>query len=87
MTTRIALSHHFEQFIRAQIESGRYNNVSEVVSAGLRSLEEREQHKKLEALRAAVDLGANSGEGKTVEEVFGSLLEKYRRMMEDNNAC
>ncbi|WP_413726399.1 type II toxin-antitoxin system ParD family antitoxin [Sodalis sp. RH16] len=86
MTTSIALSPHFEEFIRAQIDSGRYNNVSEVVRAGLRSLEEHEQQRKLEALRAAVELGANSGEGKTVEEVFGPLLQKYRRMMEDNKA-
>jgi len=84
MTTSIALSPHFEQFIRAQIESGRYNNVSEVVRAGLRVLEESEQQKALNALRAAVELGVNSGEGKTAEEVFGRLAQKYRRMAEGN---
>ncbi|TCL05023.1 type II toxin-antitoxin system ParD family antitoxin [Sodalis ligni] len=84
MTTSIALSPHFEEFIRAQIDSGRYNNVSEVIRAGLRALEEREQQQKLDALRAAVELGMNSGEGKTAEEVFGRLSQKYRRMMEGN---
>ena len=31
-----ALSDHYERFIRKQLESGRYNNASEVVRAGLR---------------------------------------------------
>ena len=31
MPTSVALSPHFESFIRDQVESGRYNNVSEVV--------------------------------------------------------
>ncbi|GKW40523.1 type II toxin-antitoxin system ParD family antitoxin [Pectobacterium parvum] len=38
----IALSPYFEQFIREQIESGRYNNVSEVIRAGLRALSSTE---------------------------------------------
>ena len=42
MPTSIALSTHFETFIREQIESGRYNNASEVVRAGLRLLEDTE---------------------------------------------
>ncbi|MBP2860010.1 type II toxin-antitoxin system ParD family antitoxin [Dickeya oryzae] len=64
MATSIALSPYFAQFIREQIDSGRYNNASEVVRAGLQALEEREQQMKLDALRAAVELGVNSGLGK-----------------------
>ncbi|MBP2851794.1 MULTISPECIES: type II toxin-antitoxin system ParD family antitoxin [Dickeya] len=82
MATSIALSPYFEQFIREQIDSGRYNNVSEVVRAGLRALEEREQQMKLDALRTAVELGVNSGPGKEAQAVFGRLSEKYRRMAE-----
>jgi len=39
MPTSVALSPHFETFIRQQVDSGRFNNVSEVVRAGLRLLE------------------------------------------------
>lgn len=41
MPTSVALSSHFESFIREQVETGRYNNVSEVVRAGLRLLVHR----------------------------------------------
>lgn len=38
MPTSVALSPHFEAFIKAQIATGRYNNVSEVIREGLRLL-------------------------------------------------
>ncbi|MRG55208.1 type II toxin-antitoxin system ParD family antitoxin [Phyllobacterium sp. SYP-B3895] len=41
--TSIALNEHYEQFIKRQLDSGRYNNASEVVRAGLRMLEDYEQ--------------------------------------------
>jgi len=71
MPTSVALSPYFEAFIREQIESGRYNNTSEVIRAGLRALEEREQQMKLESLQQAVSAGISSGESKSAEEVFG----------------
>ena len=37
-----ALTNYWRDFINQMIESGRYNNRSEVIRAGLRSLEERE---------------------------------------------
>ena len=57
--TSIALGEHFAAFAREQVAHGRYGNVSEVVRAGLRLLEEREA--KLAALRAAIDEGIRSG--------------------------
>lgn len=36
MPTSVALSSLFKKFVRSQVGSGRYNNVSEVVHAGLR---------------------------------------------------
>ncbi|HBA5267518.1 TPA: type II toxin-antitoxin system ParD family antitoxin, partial [Escherichia coli] len=65
MPTSVSLSPYFETFIREQIESGRYNNTSEVIRAGLRALEEREQQIKLESLQSAVTAGINSGESKS----------------------
>lgn len=82
MPTSVALSPYFEAFIREQIESGRYNNTSEVIRAGLRALEEREQQMKLESLRKAVIAGINSGESKSAEAVFGRLTQKYKQMAE-----
>jgi antitoxin ParD1/3/4 len=41
-----ALTHYWQDFIDQMIKSGRYNNRSEVIRAGLRSLEERELAKE-----------------------------------------
>ena len=37
-----ALTSYWQDFINQMVKSGRYNNRSEVIRAGLRSLEERE---------------------------------------------
>ena len=80
MPTSVSLSPYFETFIREQIESGRYNNTSEVIRAGLRALEEQEQKIKLESLRNAVTAGINSGESKSAAELFGRLTNKYKKI-------
>ena len=54
-TTSMTLGPHWEEFIRKEVESGRYASASEVVRAGLRELEERKA--KLEKLRAHLDEG------------------------------
>jgi antitoxin ParD1/3/4 len=79
MPTSVALGNHFETFIHDQVQSGRFNNVSEVVRAGLRLLEEREERKQLEldALRAAIAAGRSSGPAKPADAVFGRLEAKY----------
>ena len=79
MPTSVALSPHFETFIRDQVESGRYNNVSEVVRAGLRLLEdtERQQAIQLQALRADIAAGKASGDAQAAEPVFNRLQAKY----------
>ena len=38
----IALTSYWQQFVDQLVSSGRYNNQSEVIRAGLRALEERE---------------------------------------------
>lgn len=58
-TTSVALGSYFDEFIAATIQTGRYNNASEVVRAGLRLLEEREQ--KVVQLKKAIHEGLESG--------------------------
>jgi antitoxin ParD1/3/4 len=56
--TSISLGNYFDQFISSQISVGRYKNVSEVIRAGLRLLENEES--KIIALRNAIQEGMNS---------------------------
>lgn len=58
-TVTVSLGPHYEEFIQASIAGGRYNNVSEVVRAALRRLEEDEA--RLAAIRAALIEGEESG--------------------------
>lgn len=57
-TVTVALGQHYEDFIKSSIETGRYNNASEVVRAALRRLEEDEA--RLKALRSALEEGEAS---------------------------
>jgi antitoxin ParD1/3/4 len=56
--TSISLGNHFDDFVSSQVASGRYKNVSEVIRAGLRLLED-EEHKSM-ALKSAVKQGMDS---------------------------
>lgn len=80
MPTSVALSAHFESFIREQVGSGRFNNASEVVRAGLRLLEDQQQRQaiQLEALRADIVAGKMSGPATPADEVFERLAAKYQ---------
>jgi antitoxin ParD1/3/4 len=57
--TSISLGDHFDQFVSSQVSAGRYKNVSEVIRAGLRLLEDEES--KTIALRSAIREGIDSG--------------------------
>ncbi len=56
--TSISLGEYFDQFVQAQVSAGRYKNVSEVIRAGLRLLENEES--KAIALKIAIQEGLNS---------------------------
>lgn len=56
--TSISLGNYFDQFVQSQVSAGRYKNVSEVIRAGLRLLENEES--KAIALRNAIREGLNS---------------------------
>lgn len=65
-TRNVNLTKELDSFVLARVESGRFENASEVVRAALRTLEreERVYEAKLEALRAAIDEGDASGVAK-----------------------
>lgn len=58
-TRNIVLTEHQAQFIQRLVDSGRYQNASEVLREGLRLVESREaeERARLKALRDAVELG------------------------------
>jgi antitoxin ParD1/3/4 len=76
-TRNVNLTEEFDRFVLANVESGRYENASEVVRAALRSLEREEQRHeaKLAALRVAIDEGDASSvaEGNGFERVRQKL--------------
>ena len=57
--TSISLGNYFDQFVQNRINEGRFKNVSEVIRAGLRLLEEEES--KRISLKNAINDGLNSG--------------------------
>ncbi len=57
--TSISLGNYFDAFVQESISKGRYKNVSEVIRAGLRLLEEEES--KIVALKNAIQDGIESG--------------------------
>ena len=69
MATSYSIGKHFESFIENLLESGRYSTASEVMRDGLRLVEEREQRRqaKLEALRAEIQKGFDSGPAEEVD--------------------
>ena len=55
----VNLTAHLAEFVDASVDSGRFQNASEVVREALRLLEERQREHELtlEVLRRAIDLG------------------------------
>ena len=72
--TSVKIDDHFSEFIVRQVDQGRYESASDVVQAGLRLLEEYE--KKLEALRAALIEGEESGQPQPFD--LEAFLEEMR---------
>lgn len=78
-TRNINLTPEMDRYVANRTESGQYANASEVLRAGLRALEysERENLVKLDALRAAVLAGEDSGAADG--DVMGEVRERIRR--------
>jgi antitoxin ParD1/3/4 len=58
-TRNVVLTDRQDQFVTGLVESGRYQNASEVLREGMRLLERREAEDdaKLQSLRKAVEIG------------------------------
>jgi antitoxin ParD1/3/4 len=72
--TSISLGDYFDQFVQKQVSVGRYKNVSEVIRAGLRLLENEES--KIIALKNAIQEGLDSPRIETFD--FGENLKKLK---------
>jgi len=77
--TSVVLGDHFAAFVEQKVAEGRYGSASEVLRAGLRLLEEEEA--KLEALRAALVEGEESGPATSFdfEEFIARKLSERQR--------
>jgi len=89
MPSSYVIGEHFEQFIKSQIQQGRYASASEVIRDGLRALEVREKLSalKLEALRSDIQQGINSGPGRPVQEVAAEMQARYQQWEEQGAAA
>ena len=88
MATSYSIGKHFEGLIQSLIESGRYSTASEVMREGLRLVEEREEREerrkvKLEALRAEIQKGFDSGpaEGVDISEMIKAVKARGRQQL------
>ena len=88
MATSYSIGKHFEGFIERLIESGRYSTASEVIRDGLRLIEEREQSReaKLQALRAEIQKGLDSGPAEEVGDMFARIKAEGRKQLAGKNA-
>jgi antitoxin ParD1/3/4 len=78
-TRNVVLTDHQHQLIESLIGSGRYQNASEVLRDGLRLVEQREAEDaaKLEALRAAAQVGWRDLEAGRYRDVSEEGLADY----------
>lgn len=84
MPSSYAVGDHFEQFIRQQVDTGRYASASELVREALRLLETRERLREIEIeeYREKIRAGMQSGSSIPADEVFNRLEAKYQAMIE-----
>jgi antitoxin ParD1/3/4 len=87
MASSYSIGEHFEGLIQSLIDSGRYSTASEVMREGLRLLEEREERRqaKLEALRAEIQKGFDSGPAEEVGDMFERIKSEGRKRLAAKN--
>jgi antitoxin ParD1/3/4 len=77
----VNLTPHLEAMVRQKVESGRYNNASEVVREALRLLEEQDN---LHRLRAALAIGQDQLDRGEDRPYTPELLEELKRQATEN---
>jgi antitoxin ParD1/3/4 len=85
-TRNINLTLQMDRFVEEKIRNGQYANASEVIRAGLRTLEgdEREKAAKIDAWRKAIDAGEARGLAKG--DVISRLRTRIRQRVEATGA-
>ncbi len=73
-TRNVSLTDTLDRYVEDRVQSGEFQNASEVVRAGLRLLKAQEEadRLKLERLKAAIQVGLDEldrGEGELVEDL------------------
>jgi antitoxin ParD1/3/4 len=88
MASSYSIGKHFEDLIDNLVESGRYATASEVMREGLRLVEEREERRqvRLEALRAEIQKGFDSGPMEEVGDMFERIKSEGRKRLAAKNA-
>jgi antitoxin ParD1/3/4 len=71
----ISLTHYWQSFVDRLIDSGRYNNQSEVIRAGLRALEEREL---AGAMREFEQVFADGQAGEPDDQVIQRVIRRQK---------
>lgn len=79
----ISLTPRLEKMVKEKVQSGQYNNASEVVREALRLMDERDEtrRRKLDALREAIVAGEASGIARdfSMDRLMGELDEEAER--------
>jgi len=86
-TRNVVLTDRQAQLVQSLVDSGRYQNASEVIREGLRLVERREQEDsaRLQALRSAAEVGLHDLEGGAFTDFdeAGSLQSYLERVSRD----
>ncbi|KPF98784.1 CopG family transcriptional regulator [Rhodopseudomonas sp. AAP120] len=79
MADTFKLDEHSAAFVESLVESGRYESADDVVRDSLRQMQAREA--KLEALRAEIQKGLDSGPMEDVGDMFERIKAEGRKRL------
>ena len=87
LTRNVVLSQEQEKSLRDLVEQGRYQNVSEVIRAGVRLVlsREAEEQARIEGLRAAVAVGEADIANGNFEDYDPTMLDRIEDEIDRQN--